>query len=42
MFGPLGATRDLMREGQRRAVVRQIMLKDKRLDSHSRKLSKNV
>ena len=32
MFGPLGATKDLMREGQRRAVVRQIMLKDKRLD----------
>jgi hypothetical protein len=40
MFGPLGKgaqrdpfspTRDLMREGQRRAVVRQIMLKDKRI-----------
>ena len=31
MFGPLGATRDLMREGQRRAVVRQIMLRDKRI-----------
>ena len=31
MFGPLGATKDLMREGQRRAVVRQIMLRDKRI-----------
>ena len=31
MIGPLGATRDLMREGQRRAVVRQIMLRDKRI-----------
>ena len=28
----IGGTKDLMREGQRRAVVRQIMLKDKRLD----------
>ena len=28
----MGAKRDTMREGQRRAVVRQIMLKDKRLD----------
>ena len=32
MLGPFGGTKDLMREGQRRAVVRQIMLKDKRLD----------
>ena len=31
MLGPFGPTRDLMREGQRRAVVRQIMLKDKRI-----------
>ena len=28
----IGGTKDLMREGQRRAVVRQIMLKDKRLN----------
>ena len=28
---PFSPTRDLMREGQRRAVVRQIMLKDKRI-----------
>ena len=32
MLGPFGGTKDLMREGQRRAVVRQIMLKDKRLN----------
>ena len=32
MLGPFGGTKDLMREGERRAVVRQIMLKDKRLD----------
>ena len=32
MLGPFGGTKDLMREGQRRAVVRQIMLKDKTLD----------
>ena len=32
MLGPFGGTKDLMREGQRRAVVRQIMLRDKRLD----------
>ena len=31
MLGPFGGTKDLMREGQRRAVVRQIMLKDKRI-----------
>jgi hypothetical protein len=31
MLGPFGGTKDLMREGQRRAVVRQIMLRDKRI-----------
>jgi hypothetical protein len=33
MFGPLGrgAQKDVMQEGRRRAVVRQIMIKDKRI-----------
>ena len=38
MLGPFGGTKDLMREGQRRAVVRQIMLRDKRIDLTDKEL----
>ena len=34
----MGAKRDTMREGQRRAVVRQIMLRDKRIDLTDKEL----